>query len=52
MTAAAGAPQMGRNVLVVDDREQFLSNERFPEAGFVFVERPAGAAERPGTSPK
>lgn len=44
------AAQMEWKVLVVDDREQFLDNERFPEAaGFVLVKRPAEAAERTGT---
>jgi xanthine/CO dehydrogenase XdhC/CoxF family maturation factor len=44
------AAEMGWKVLIVDDREQFLNKERFPEAaGFVLVERPAEAAERTGT---
>jgi xanthine dehydrogenase accessory factor len=44
------AAEMGWKVLVVDDREQFLNHERFPEAaGFVFVQQPTEAAERTGT---
>jgi xanthine dehydrogenase accessory factor len=43
------AAEMGWKVLVVDDREQFLNAERFPEAaGFVLVDRPLDAAERTG----
>jgi xanthine dehydrogenase accessory factor len=44
------AAEMGWKVLVVDDREQFLNHERFPEAaGFVLAQRPREAAELTGT---
>jgi xanthine/CO dehydrogenase XdhC/CoxF family maturation factor len=45
--AAAGA---GFRAFVVDEREAFLSHQRFPEAsGFVPVERPEEAARAAGT---
>jgi xanthine dehydrogenase accessory factor len=37
---------LGWSAIVVDDRREFLTNERFPEAaGFVLVERPDKVAE-------
>lgn len=42
----AAAASLGWSAVVIDDRKEFLNEERFPEAaGFVFVERPQDAAE-------
>lgn len=43
------AASLGWNPVVVDDREAFLTHDRFPEArGFVLVERPEEAAAGAG----
>ncbi|HLI57196.1 MAG TPA: XdhC family protein [Actinomycetota bacterium] len=44
------AAQLGWRPYVIDDRDRFLTSERFPEAaGFIPLSRPTGAAEATGT---
>ena len=47
------AARLGWRPIVVDDREDLLTRERFPEAaGFVRVERPQDAASAAGVDPR